>query len=74
MKTMTDPRLASDGKRILIRITDTTADGANTTAEGPVAKEVGPVRRKLGPDRRRTGTERAASDGRPQRDAIRWCW
>jgi len=30
LKTMSDPRLASDGKRILIRITDTTADGAKS--------------------------------------------
>jgi dipeptidyl aminopeptidase/acylaminoacyl peptidase len=29
-KTMSDPRLASDGKRILIRITDATADGAKS--------------------------------------------
>src|SRR5580693_6043018 len=29
-KTMSDPRLASDGKRILIRVTDTTADGAKS--------------------------------------------
>src|SRR5580704_9992079 len=29
-KTMSDPRLAPDGKRILIRITDTTADGAKS--------------------------------------------
>ena len=29
-KTMGDPRLASDGKRILIRITDATADGAKS--------------------------------------------
>jgi dipeptidyl aminopeptidase/acylaminoacyl peptidase len=30
LKTMSDPRLAPDGKRILIRITDTTADGAKS--------------------------------------------
>ena len=29
-KTMSDPRLAPDGKRILIRITDATADGAKS--------------------------------------------
>jgi dipeptidyl aminopeptidase/acylaminoacyl peptidase len=29
-KTMSDPRLAPDGKRILIRVTDTTADGAKS--------------------------------------------
>src|ERR1700685_1210238 len=29
-KTMSDPRLAADGKRILIRITDPTADGAKS--------------------------------------------
>jgi dipeptidyl aminopeptidase/acylaminoacyl peptidase len=29
-KTMSDPRLADDGKRILIRVTDATADGAKS--------------------------------------------
>jgi len=29
-KTMSDPRLAPDGKRILIRVTDATADGAKS--------------------------------------------
>src|SRR6202044_2987731 len=29
-KSMSDPRLASDGKRILIRVTDATADGAKS--------------------------------------------
>jgi dipeptidyl aminopeptidase/acylaminoacyl peptidase len=29
-KTMSDPRLAADGKRILIRVTDPTADGAKS--------------------------------------------
>src|SRR5882757_1001085 len=29
-KTMSDPRLAPDGKRILIRITEATADGAKS--------------------------------------------
>jgi hypothetical protein len=30
LKTMSDPRLAPDGNRILIRITDTTVDGAKS--------------------------------------------
>ena|SRR5271165_4715751 len=30
LKTMSDPRLAPDGKRILIRVTEATADGAKS--------------------------------------------